>query len=77
MNTNLWVRSQDRKKLVKCEAFYIFNNNDGTFSILDDNTDFVLGTYKTEKDAIKILDYIYNLICNTIQDIMYNMPENK
>ena len=58
----LWIRSQDKKKLVKCESISV-----GGYKSHKDETalwcgQFNCGTYKTEKRALEVLDEIQNKI---------------
>ena len=59
---DLWIRSQDKKKLVKCESVSI-----GGYKSHKDETalwcgQFNCGTYKTEKRALEVLDEIQKLL---------------
>nr|DAZ10814.1 MAG TPA: hypothetical protein [Caudoviricetes sp.] len=77
---NLWVRSQDKEKLLKCNDIAISNNmiNDGAsikfkgykiVGYFDKNTEYeILGTYKTKERAIEVLDEIEEkiILINTI-----------
>lgn len=60
---DLWIRSQDRTKLIKCN--WLNNYKDETiveydgqrlYTIENDGTD--LGAYKTEERALEVLDEI-------------------
>ena len=58
----LWIRSQDKKKLVKCESISV-----GGYKACKDETalwceQFNCGTYKTEKRALEVLDEIQNIL---------------
>ena len=77
----LWVRSQDRKHLMKCEAIMYEETGTGyglrTFT---KNYDFNIATYKTRERALEILDEIQKLLKtaelnNDINTIFYQMPE--
>ena len=69
---NLWVRSQDKEKLLKCNDIAISNNmiNEREsikfkgykiVGYFDKNTEYeILGTYKTKERAIEILDEVQN-----------------
>ncbi len=59
----LWIRSQDKKHLIKCDGLYINKSDNGikkTYKIMIDFID--LGIYKTEERAIEVLNEIQNMI---------------
>lgn len=74
----LWIRSQDREKLVKCNDIaiksFLYNEipkDEWCHSIVgyfDKETEYeILGSYKTKERALEILDEIQNkltLDCN-------------
>lgn len=63
MKMNLWVRSQDGMKLVNNCNLYISNEIRNEYVIEDLNNKYLkLGTYKTKKRAIEILDEIQNIL---------------
>ena len=59
---NLWVRSQDKNKLVPInDELYIPNSRTGEdFGIF--YKDKMLGYYKTQERALKVLDEIQNIL---------------
>ena len=68
---DLWIRSQDRNKLVKIEAgLYVNMPEDfgsGEFSVYTDSTLtnnglLRLGKYKTKERALEVLDEIQNIL---------------
>lgn len=80
----LWIRSQDRKTLMKITRLYEFSNS--IFSIDSRENEIILGTYKKEKRALEILDEIEeldtdkkNIIVSgyfgNLIKITYEMPE--
>lgn len=78
---NLWVRSQDKNKLVPInDELYIPNSRTGEdFGIF--YKDKMLGYYKTKERAIEVLDEIQKLLKTAelnddINVIVYQMPEN-
>lgn len=88
---NLWVRSQDKKHLMKCEAIMYEETGIGYgLRAFTKNYDFDIGTYKTKERAIEILDEIQNKInlINLGHDVgspmidfentayIYQMPKN-
>lgn len=75
----LWVRSQDKNKLVPInDELYIPNSRTGEdFGIF--YKDKMLGYYKTKERALEVLDEIQNyiLLPNTDNSAyVYKMPEN-
>ena len=88
----LWVRSQDRIKLIKVDEVKIETVKGGNTFIYSHATD--LGTYKTKERALKVLDEIQKIIgwcqnnmkCVTagdmnnlkgcFKDYVYEMPED-
>ena len=53
----LWIRSQDRKRLYKVDEITIDRNMNNTCDIWCNN---YLGTYKTKERAIEVLDEIHH-----------------
>lgn len=56
---DLWIRSQDKKHLMKCEA--IMHERTGTgfgIRVFTKNYDFNIANYKTNERALEILDEI-------------------
>ena len=72
---DLWIRSQDKTKLVKAdevkiEREYIDFNDTEIFHI---NTAYdELAEYPTKERALEVLNEINNLLRNTITDSMLN-----
>lgn len=55
----LWVRSQDKEKLIKSENFkYGF----GIYGHIILNGEIILGKYETKERALEILDEIQNIL---------------
>lgn len=54
---DLWVRSQDRRRLIKVDLLSIKD----FYNIVSDDF-YVLGTYKTEERALEVLDEIQNIL---------------
>ena len=82
----IWIRSQDKKTLIKSYEIYIVENKN-SYVIRAKRTSRILGVYSTFERALEILDeiqkldiennpnieiscYAYNLI-----NITYNMPD--
>lgn len=59
----LWIRSQDKKKLIKVENLQIINNiEDKEFPFYINSSYELLGAYKTEQEALNILNDVQNII---------------
>ena len=59
---DLWIRSQDRKSLVKCNDISIASGN-RIVGYFDKTTEYeTLGIYKTENRALEILDIIQRYV---------------
>ena len=56
----MWIRSQDMKTLVNASEFRIYKERK-EYSICSRVE--VLGTYSTEKKAMKVMDGIQNCLC--------------
>lgn len=76
----LWIRSQDKKRLVKIEHIYYFEdeftNNELKHHICIGAYD--LGQYKTKKRAIEVLDEIENIVKPRMEQLytfVYQMPK--
>ena len=74
---DLWIRSQDREKLVKCDDIaiksYLYNEitkEEYCYKIVgyfDKETEYeTLGSYKTKERALKVLDDIQRWISGEI-----------
>lgn len=87
----LWVRSQDKMKLVNNCNLYISNEIRNEYVIEDLNNKYLkLGTYKTKERALEVLDEIQRLITDlqylnygikndefcSYRPNVYEMPEN-
>ena len=56
----LWIRSQDRKKIIKVDEVKMETVKEGNTFIYSHTTD--LGTYKTKERALEVLNEIQNKI---------------
>ena len=56
----LWVRSQNKKRLMKVEMVEIDKQKDGGAIIY--SHEYMLGEYKTKERAIEVLDEIQNIL---------------
>lgn len=66
---DLWIRSQDKERLIKPVDFYIeetidYVNKSSEFNIYAlTKDDIIIGTYKTKERALEVLDEIQETIC--------------
>ena len=72
----LWVRSQDRIKLIKVDEVKIETVKGGNTFIYSHATD--LGTYTTRERALEVLDEIQNILIDysKMSRVVYQMPED-
>jgi hypothetical protein len=55
----MWIRSQDKKLLIKCNNIKIFKYNMSEYLLIaNDDIANNLGDYDTEEEAIEVLDEI-------------------
>lgn len=67
----MWIRSQDKKTLVKADKLIIgYDKNEKVYEI--HNVYDSLGTYKSKERALEVLDEIQSCINNVN---VYQMPE--
>ena len=77
----LWIRSQDRKELIKANEISIESemiNRNETKKYFVDVNDYYFGTYKTKERALEVLNEIqkYILLPNTDNSAyVYEMPK--
>lgn len=58
---NLWIRSQDREKIVNCNDIVV--NGSSIIGYFDKDTEYEdLGTYKSKERALEVLDEIQELL---------------
>ena len=72
----LWVRSQDRIKLIKVDEVKIETVKGGNTFIYSHATD--LGTYTTRERALEVLDEIQKILIDysKMSRVVYQMPED-
>lgn len=58
----MWIRSQDRKKLLNASDFHVVSSYEG-FGIISGLSS--LGSYSTEEKAMKVIDMIHSRIEKT------------
>ena len=56
----MWIRSQDRKRLLNASDFHVVSSYEG-FGII--SCLYALGMYSTEEKAMKVMDGIQNCLC--------------
>ena len=81
----LWIRSQDKSKIVKVNELYSSLQEDfgtGKFGIYSSNTNYyqkerplLLGNYKTKERALEVLDEIQRLITD-LQFMSYEVDSS-
>ena len=59
----MWIRSQDRAKLIDANEIHIELWADERSYVISDN--FVLARYSSEQKALKVMDMIQNAITGT------------
>ena len=76
----LWVRSQDKERLVKVDKIELYENKDKTddeykkcaiYEYTDNERQYLLGIYKSKERALEVLDEIQK----RIEVPKYNMTE--
>lgn len=74
---DLWIRSQDKKRLVHAYGGEVVEASDG-WKIREYATNDFVGKYKTEQRAIEVLGEIENKILESEEDfkglLIYQMP---
>lgn len=62
----IWIRSQDKRRLIKCTRFGVSNWFNGICDVVgySCNDACKLGEYKGEEKAIKVIDMIQEHIAN-------------
>lgn len=59
----LWVRSQDKRILIKVDNVFLNANYDNKrISTYDGDSNTTLGEYKTKERALEVLDEIQNIL---------------
>lgn len=76
----LWIRSQDKEKLIKCNDIAISTDSEDGKTIgykivgyFDKNTEYEdLGIYETKERALEVLDEIQNIFSLNIKNKNYD-----
>lgn len=75
----LWVRSQDRKRLIKVEDVYMVEDENNFTSYIGNTNVGHLGEYKKVGRALEVLDEIQDLLQNAyvgnLGRIVYEIPK--
>jgi len=58
----LWIRSQDKKKLCVAKFFELDNDETGIFCFNGESYSIFAGKYKTKERALEVLDEIQNIL---------------
>lgn len=66
---DLWIRSQDKTKLMKANEIEICQNPTGTWWF---NVEQCIGEYKTKERALEVLDEIQDLDIDSNSNIKVN-----
>ena len=66
---DLWIRSQDKKRLQRCEELGLQEKMQGQFAVIIGNR-HIIGTYKNKARAIEVLDEIHKLLIPQVSQLM-------
>lgn len=69
----MWVRSQDKKHLIKCDYLTIINSN--IYAYINGSLDKI-AEYSTQEKALKVLNKITEIINIGYGDLVYQMPQD-
>ena len=70
----MWVRSQDKRRLIKCICFEVSENRNVIFGYTKSHG-ISLGEYSTHEKALRVLNIIQNRIL--IEGIIFVMPKDE
>lgn len=59
---DLWIRSQNKKCLIRASMFNLDNDETGIYCYSNEENFCLLGKYKTKERALEVLDEIQRLI---------------
>lgn len=73
----LWIRSQDKKKLCVAKFFELDNDETGIFCFNGESYSIFAGKYKTKERALEVLDEIQDQLINygNVDNLIYEMPK--
>ena len=66
----IWIRSQNKCKLVRCREFFIYDDCNASYDIVGhglSDISIILGTYSSKEKAIKVLDMIQKHISPSVK----------
>lgn len=73
----LWIRSQDKKRLIKANDIFIYNER--IYAVTPEVNERTIGNYPTEAEAIRVLDMIEQhsdfYSANELKPLVFKMPE--
>lgn len=62
----MWVRSQNKKRIINCDGFTITNEGNVLGFQGAEDEGVCLGKYDNEDEALKVLDYICKFLQNNV-----------
>lgn len=71
---DLWIKTQDKKTLMKVNRIEVEENYIVCYEDNNDDLVIYMGEYNSEKRALEVLDEIQNYINNNYADV-FEMPE--
>lgn len=63
---DLWIRSQDRKRLVPSPNLYVVYSEESQCAYIGDTLVGHIAKYATEERALEVLDDIQNKVCGNV-----------
>ncbi len=69
---DLWIRSQDRKRLVPNPNLYVVYSEQGQCAFVGDTLVVHIGKYVTEERALEVLDEICDTITKNKAFVLYS-----
>lgn len=71
----MWVRSQDKEELKKCEYYSIEQSTFCEDYVILVNGNYCFGVYSSKEKALKVLDMIHNKIIELDKNKFLGMTE--
>jgi|GEM_PF-1439475 len=71
----MWIRSQDKKILIKAICIYLCGENHICASSVEGDR-WYIGKYSSEEKALKVLDMIQKRICDYQLGGLFKMPQD-
>ena len=74
---DMWIRSQDKVRLIKINMIWLDNNNECIFGGTDYESSLLLGRYETKERSIEVIDEVEELLHRDgiHGNVVYHMPE--